>query len=50
MLDAGMIQPTVFDKKYEGLSSIPSAMNDLAARKIWGKAVILLGHGGQSHL
>jgi hypothetical protein len=28
---------------YKGLSNVPNALNDLAAPKIWGKGVILIG-------
>jgi NADPH2:quinone reductase len=42
LIEAGLLRPTVFDRKYSGLSQVPSAMNDLAARKTWGKCVITL--------
>lgn len=42
MIEEGHIQPTVYEKKYQGLNSIVSAMHDLASRKVWGKAVISL--------
>ena len=40
MIDQGFLQPTVYERKYSGLSQVPQMMNDLATRKIWGKAII----------
>ncbi|PWN54307.1 NAD(P)-binding protein [Violaceomyces palustris] len=34
------IKPTVFERIYEGLESVPEGLNDLASRKTWGKAVV----------
>jgi len=31
---------TDFEKEYKGLESVVGALRDLAARKVWGKAVI----------
>jgi len=42
MLEAGQLRPTVFEREYKGLESIVTAMKDLQARKVWGKAVVLL--------
>jgi NADPH2:quinone reductase len=44
----GLLRPTVFDRNYRGLESVVNAMKDLQARKVWGKAVVLLesGHRG----
>jgi NADPH:quinone reductase len=39
MLVAGKIKPVVYGT-YNGLKSVPEALDDLAARKVWGKAVI----------
>ncbi len=36
----GLLRPSVYDKKYNGLESVVTAMKDLADRKVWGKAVI----------
>ena len=36
----GGIKPTAYEKRYHGLEQVPDALNDLAARKIWGKAMI----------
>jgi NADPH2:quinone reductase len=38
----GLLRPTLFDRNYNGLESVASAMKDLQARKVWGKAVVLL--------
>ena len=40
MIEKGLIKPTVYKEKYYGLEDVPRAMDDLAARKLWGKAVI----------
>ncbi|KAK5062801.1 hypothetical protein LTR84_004876 [Exophiala bonariae] len=39
MLQTGAIKPVIYGT-YSGLESIPSALDDLAARKVWGKAVV----------
>lgn len=41
MIDSGKIRPTVFEA-YEGLESVPKALDDLSNRKVSGKAVIRL--------
>lgn len=45
--ESGKLRPTVFERKYQGLESAVQAMKDLEARKVWGKAVVLLG--GEKH-
>ncbi|KAI1259234.1 zeta-crystallin [Xylariaceae sp. FL1019] len=45
MVADGAIKATVFDKRYEGLESVPAALADIASRKIWGKAVIQVDAG-----
>jgi NADPH:quinone reductase len=45
MWEDGLLRPTVFDQSYRGLESVVSAMKDLQARQIWGKAVVLLDNG-----
>jgi len=40
MIKDGVIQPVIYDEQYEGLESVPRALADSAARKIWGKAVV----------
>ena len=40
MLEAGKIKPVIYDTQYSGLESVPRALEDLAARKVWGKAVV----------
>ena len=32
----------MFEREYRGLRSVVAAMKDLAERKVWGKAVILI--------
>ncbi|OCT53814.1 Quinone oxidoreductase-like protein 2 like protein [Cladophialophora carrionii] len=39
MLASGKIKPVVY-ATYRGLESVPQALDDLASRKVWGKAVI----------
>jgi NADPH:quinone reductase len=43
LIHEGFIRPCVYDHVYKDLSSVPSALNDLAARKVWGKGVIRIG-------
>lgn len=45
MVNEGSLQPTVYEREYSGLSHVPEMMNDLAARKIWGEAVISIASG-----
>lgn len=40
MLDKGLVKPTVFNRKYRGLESVVKALQDLSARRVWGKAVV----------
>lgn len=39
LLETGKIKPVVC-RTYHGLENVPVAMDDLAARKVWGKAVV----------
>lgn len=39
LLETGNIKPVIYGT-YHGLESVPSAMEDLASRKVWGKAVV----------
>lgn len=39
LIDTGKIRPTVFEA-YQGLESVPKALDDLSNRKVSGKAVI----------
>jgi NADPH:quinone reductase len=39
-VEEGTIRPAVYPKAYTGLESVGTALTDLAARKIWGKAII----------
>jgi NADPH:quinone reductase len=34
------LKPIVYDGKYEGLQSVPKALQALGSRKTWGKVVI----------
>jgi hypothetical protein len=42
LIKDGLLNPTVFENEYRGLESVVKAMEDLAARKVWGKAVVLI--------
>jgi NADPH2:quinone reductase len=42
LIEKGLLKPTIFEKEYRGLESVATAMQDVAARKVWGKAVILI--------
>ncbi|KAK5142701.1 hypothetical protein LTR04_002136 [Oleoguttula sp. CCFEE 6159] len=42
MVANGKIKPIIYKEKYTGLEDVPRAMNDLAERKVWGKAVIAI--------
>lgn len=47
MIERDEVRPTVFGTEYRGLESLGRAMDDLAGRKVWGKAVIeVAGEGG----
>lgn len=39
LLESSKIRPVIY-KTYTGLESVSGAMDDLAARKVWGKAVV----------
>ncbi|PVH88147.1 zeta-crystallin [Cadophora sp. DSE1049] len=41
--ESGKLKPTVYDEEYRCLESVVRAMKDLEARKVWGKAVIVMG-------
>ncbi|KAI8629815.1 zeta-crystallin [Xylariaceae sp. FL1651] len=45
MIKKGTLRPTVFEKEYKGLQSVPEALADIASRKVWGKAVIQVDTG-----
>jgi NADPH2:quinone reductase len=42
LIESGKIKPTV-GKRYQGLESVPQALQDIADRKIMGKAIIDVG-------
>ncbi|KAH6647298.1 zeta-crystallin [Truncatella angustata] len=42
LIHARKIGPTVYDGIYTGLESVPRALQDMASRQVWGKAVIRL--------
>jgi len=40
IMEDGKIKPVVYDHSFRGLASVPKAMEAMAARLVWGKAVI----------
>ncbi|KAJ3009301.1 hypothetical protein HKX48_008036 [Thoreauomyces humboldtii] len=40
MLETKQCRPTVYDRIYEGLETLPGALQDLQDRKTWGKVVL----------
>ncbi|CRK21239.1 Quinone oxidoreductase-like protein 2 like [Verticillium longisporum] len=40
LIDSGVVVPVVYDTRYNGLDSVPQALQDMMDRKVWGKAVI----------
>jgi NADPH:quinone reductase len=46
MIANGQIEPIIYSGNYVGLSSVPEALEDIAARKVWGKAVIHIDETG----
>ncbi|OJD28189.1 hypothetical protein ACJ73_00400 [Blastomyces percursus] len=42
LVNSNAVKPVTFEKRYRGLSEVHSAMSDLQARKIYGKAVIYI--------
>ncbi|KAF9394719.1 hypothetical protein BGX21_010244, partial [Mortierella sp. AD011] len=42
----GKLVPVVYEKLYQGLDSVKTGLNDLAARKTFGKAVVVIGGAG----
>lgn len=42
MVDEGLIKPVVYKKNYVGLDSIPRALEDMEARKTWGRALVTI--------
>jgi len=40
LLNQGLIKPVVYPEQFRGLESVPAAMEAMAARKVWGKAII----------
>ncbi|KAI5781843.1 hypothetical protein EDC01DRAFT_694001 [Geopyxis carbonaria] len=47
MMQKGTFKPTVFDGVYKGLESVGQALEDLGARKTWGKVVVDVQEAGE---
>jgi NADPH2:quinone reductase len=50
MWEKALLKPAVFEKEYDGLESVVTAMKDLSTRKVWGKAIIKVESKGKSRL
>ena len=50
MIEKGLVKPTVYKEIYHGLEDVPRAMDDLAAKKVWGKAVVHVGQRTEPRL
>jgi NADPH2:quinone reductase len=48
MVAQGAIQPVIYKTPYQGLDSIVKALEDLEARKVWGRAVVTLSEDMES--
>lgn len=42
VVKSGKIRPVLYDEKYDGLEAVPRALQAIAERKVWGKAVITI--------
>lgn len=40
LIAQGKLQPTVYEKVYEGIGGVPGGLDDIEGRKTWGKAVV----------
>ncbi len=40
IISAGIIEPVRFDRAYRGLEAVPAALQDIANRRVWGKAIV----------
>jgi D-arabinose 1-dehydrogenase-like Zn-dependent alcohol dehydrogenase len=47
-VENGSIKPVIFKEKYDGLSSIPRALEDLKGRKTWGRAVLTINEQAEN--
>ncbi|KAF9181368.1 hypothetical protein BGZ51_005506 [Haplosporangium sp. Z 767] len=43
LFEKGKLVPVVYEKIYQGLGSVKTGLNDLVARKTYGKAVVAIG-------
>jgi NADPH:quinone reductase len=48
MVESGAIHPVVYKKTYHGLQDVRRAMEDLDARKVYGRAVVKLSDAGEA--
>lgn len=48
LFERRLVKAVVFDRRYNGLESVPEAMNDMAARKVFGKAIICVAQSSKA--
>lgn len=40
LVERGAINPVIYREQYRGLAELPRAMEDLKARRAWGRAIL----------
>lgn len=40
LVESGAIKPMIYREQYRGLAELPRAMEDLKARRAWGRAIL----------
>ncbi|KAJ9661358.1 hypothetical protein H2201_006550 [Coniosporium apollinis] len=45
--EKGEVKAVVYDEEYKGLESVPRAMHDVEANRVWGRAVITIADEGE---
>ncbi|KAF2007384.1 hypothetical protein P154DRAFT_550441 [Amniculicola lignicola CBS 123094] len=50
MVKDGKIQPVIYGEEYRGLNSVPRAMKDLNAHKVWGRAILRINEAEEQEL
>jgi hypothetical protein len=48
MVSTGAIRPVIYKKSYKGLESTVKALEDMEARKVYGRAVVTLAESSES--
>jgi transcription elongation factor SPT5 len=47
LVDSGKIKPVIYRERCRGLEELPRALEDLSARKVWGRGVLRINEGGE---